>query len=59
VTRDETRNLREDFNKEIQATRRDITDYSVWLGGHNAGSRDQAACSGGPNEAHRQRKRRD
>jgi polyhydroxyalkanoate synthesis regulator phasin len=29
VTRDETRNLREDFNKEIQATRRDITDYSV------------------------------
>jgi hypothetical protein len=31
---------------------RHYTDYSARLGGHKAGSREPAGCSGRPNEAH-------
>jgi ribosome-binding protein aMBF1 (putative translation factor) len=47
ATRDETRNLCENFHKEIQAARQSR------LGGHSAGSQGPARCSGRPKEAHR------
>jgi hypothetical protein len=54
--REETQHLREVFDKEFQAVRQ---DFSARLGGLNAECRETAGCSGRPNEAPRQRKRRD